>query len=231
MSTSAPSVTLRMPDAVLWAVGLGVTALGFGLGFAVKPLAHWLIDTVGGAPGPLRLVSMFPTAGAVAVCTAAGAVAGAWLAYEWRKESLDLTVGPDSVQLAQKGAERYVPRERVGEVFRDAKDLVILDPDTKEVARHAADDLSWDEVRAAFERLGYPWAGTGDPHEREFRRWRDGEPELDEKANGLLRSRARALADKRHGAAADLADELQANGIVVRDRDGAQEYRRLPAGE
>ena len=39
---------------------------------------------------------------------------------------------------------------------------------------------------------------------------------------------ALALADKRLGAAADLADQLQAIGVVVRDRGGDQQYRRVP---
>ncbi|MGW1680380.1 CysS/YqeB C-terminal domain-containing protein [Saccharopolyspora sp. NPDC002376] len=88
-------------------------------------------------------------------------------------------------------------------------------------------DLPKDQVRAAFECFGYPWAGTTDPHENDFRKWRDGHPALDEEANALLRARSRALTDKQHGAAADLTDQLQALGIVLRDREGTQQYRRI----
>ncbi|MER7016315.1 hypothetical protein ABT324_33230, partial [Saccharopolyspora sp. NPDC000359] len=168
------------------------------------------------------------TAWAVPVLTAVGLLAGAWLAAEARKEALELTVDPAGVRLKQQGTERYVRRDQVGAVFQDGKDLVILDASTRQLARHKSSDLSKSQVRAAFEHCGYPWAGDADPHEHEFRTWLDGHPDLDDRTNGLLRARSRALTDKQHGAAADLADQLQAIGIVLRDREGTQQYRRTP---
>ncbi|KAA5829151.1 hypothetical protein ABT337_25385 [Saccharopolyspora hirsuta] len=229
MTTTDPSTTLRMPDAVLWALGIGGGALGLGLGFLVKPLVNWIIDLIGDAPGPLRLAATLPTAWAVPVLAVVGLLAGAWLAAEAKKESLELTVDPAGVRLKQDSAERYLRRDQIDAVFQDRKDLVFLDATTRQLARHKSSDLSKDEIRAAFERFGYPWAGEADPHESEFRKWLDGHPDLDEKTNGLLRARSRALADKQHGAAADLADQLQALGVVLRDRDDTQQYRRIPS--
>lgn len=223
------SVTLRMPDTVLWLLRIGITVLGLVLGLLVKPLFNWITDLVGDAPGPLRVAAALPTGWAIAALTAAGAVVGWWVARVARKESLLLTVDGDSVRLSQDGADRYLAREDVGEVFRDGKELVLLDRRTKELARHDASDLNATDVRAAFERFDYPWRGAGDPHEAEFRRWVDGHPDLDEHGNQLMRARARALADKQPGTAANLADDLSAAGIVVRDRKGSQQYRHLPA--
>lgn len=44
----------------------------------------------------------------------------------------------------------------------------------------------------------------------------------------LLRTRQRALTDKRMGAADDARDELRSLGVVVRDRDHKQQYREIP---
>ncbi|GAA4621150.1 YqeB family protein [Saccharopolyspora hordei] len=222
------ATTVRVHRAVLWALGLGCGALGLGLGFLVKPLVHGIIGLVGDAPGPLRLAAALPTAWAVPVLTAVGLAAGAWLAAEAKRDALELVVDHDGVHLEQARAERYLRREDVAAVFLDGRDLVFLDATTRQLARHRASDLPAQQVRAAFERCGYPWAGTADPHEGEFRTWVDGHPDLDDEAHGLLRSRARALTDEQLGTAAELADRLQEIGVVVRDRGGAQQYRRVP---
>lgn len=228
MTTTETSVTLRMPNAVLWLLAIGCGAVGFGLGFLVKPLVQWILDAVGDAPGPLRVAAALPTAWTVPVLTVVGLLAGAWLAATAQKESLMLTVNTGGIGLRQVGADHYVPRDSIAAVFLDGKELVLLDAETKQLARNKASDLSKTALQAAFERFDYPWKGTGDPHEQDFQRWTDGHPDLDEQANQLLRSRARALQDKQPGAAADLADRLQSIGVVLRDKNGTQQYRRIP---
>lgn len=223
------SVTVRIPGVVPWVLRIGGLAAGLTLGLLVEPLVQWIISAIGDAPGPLRLAAAMPDAIAFPVLAALGLAAGIWLATTARREALELVVAPDGVRLLQDRARRYLPRERIDAVFLDRSDLVLLDADTREIARNSASDLPKREVQEAFERLGYPWAGQSDPHEGQFRSWTDGEPALDEAAHTLLRSRARALADKRLGSAADLAEALQAAGVVVRDRDGAQQYRILPS--
>ncbi|MEV0089248.1 hypothetical protein [Saccharopolyspora sp. NPDC050642] len=227
MTTTETSVTLRISNVVLWLLGTGCGAAGFGLGFLVKPVVEWIVDAVGDAPGPLRLAAALPTVWAVPVLTLVGLLIGAWLASMAQKEALALTVNAACVGLRQDGADRHIPRDAIGSVFLDGKELVFLDAQTKQIARHKASDLSKTAVRTTFERFGYPWAGMSDPHEQEFQRWADGQPGLDEHANGLLRARSRALTDKQAGAAADLADQLQAAGVVLRDRDDAQQYRQI----
>ncbi|PKW13168.1 YqeB family protein [Saccharopolyspora spinosa] len=228
MTTTETSVTLRMPNVILWLLGIGGGAAGFGLGFLAKPLVQWILDAVGDAPGPLRVAAALPTVWAVPALTVVGLLAGVWLAATARQESLVLTVGTGGIGLRQDGADRYAPRDSIAAVFLDGKELVLLDGETKQITRNKASDLSKRELQAAFESYGYPWTGFGDPREPEFQRWTDSHPNLDEEANQLLRTRARALQDKQPGAAADLADRLQSIGVVLRDRDGTQQYRRIP---
>lgn len=227
MTTTESSTTLRLSDTGLWTLAIGCGALGAGLSFLVKPLVNWIIGLIGDAPGPLRLAAALPTAWAVPVLTVVGLLAGALLAAQAKKEALELTVDPVGVHLKQDGAERYLQRDQIDAVFQDGKDLVFLDATTRQLARHKSSDLSKPQIREAFERFGYAWAGMTDPHENEFRKWLDGQPGLDDEANALLRARSRALSDKQRGAAADLADQLQAIGIVLRDRDDIQQYRRI----
>lgn len=224
-ATDQRAVTLRMSEAWPWLFRIGLPVVGFGLGFVVAPLVRWMLRTVDAAPGPLRILAQLPTGWAVLVTTLIGVGAGIWLAVEARKEALALTVDHDHVRLARGRDERHLDRGRIDAVFRDGPDLVLLDAGTVELAREKASDLPWRRIQEAFERFGYPWRGLADPHDAQFRRWVDGHPDLDAGAHELLRRRARAVRDERHGDAADALDRLREHGVVVRDRDGAQQYR------
>ncbi len=157
--------------------------------------------------------------------TVAGAVAGMWLASVARGESPAVTVHRDHIGIDEGGAGLHLRRDRVGAVFTDGRDLVVLDHGGGELTRARAIDLPATRLREAFERFAYPWRGTSDPHEADFARWVDGSPDLDESTHALLRTRKRALADKQSGAAENALDALRARGLAVRDRDGAQQYR------
>ncbi len=228
METTANSdaVTVRLPETWLWLVRIGGAALGFGAGFGVAPLVSWLLDLVGGAPGPLRLAAQLPTVWAVPLLTLVGAAAGAWAAAAWRKESPVVTVAGDHITVHEHGSGLHLDHERIGEVFTDGRDLVVLDADGGELTRVKADELSTGRLRAAFEKFDLPWRGTADPREAEFVRWVDRSPDLDEPVHALLRARKRAMADKRSGAAEEALDGLRVMGVAVRDRDGGQQYRR-----
>lgn len=223
-----PAVTVRMSEGWPWLFRLGCPAVGLGLGFLVAPAVGWLLDVAGSAPGPLRVLAQLSTGWAVLVTTLLGVAAGLWLAQTARKESLSVTVTRSHIDPSQAGDDHYLPGDRIGAVFRDGSDLVLLDTRTTELARQKASDLSWNRLREAFERFDYPWRGSTDPHDREFRRWVDGHPDLDTTAHDLLRARTRAIKDGKSGAAAETQDRLGATGIVVRDRGGTQEYRRIP---
>ncbi|OQO93037.1 hypothetical protein B1813_13130 [Saccharomonospora piscinae] len=229
MTDTPAAVTVRQHTAVSFLLVLVPLVLGAALGLVVDPLVNWLIDRVDSAPAPLRLAAELPPAWAAAALAAVGTGAGVWLAHRARAEALTLTVGPDEVRLTQNGAQRCVSRAAVAEVFLDRRDLVLLDARARQLARHDARELNPEAVGAAFARFAYPWCGTEDPHESEFRRWADGDPALADELHGLLRSRADAVLSKDTTRATELADSARERGIVVRDRDGAQQYRWLVA--
>lgn len=220
--------TVRMSEIWPWLFRITGPVLGAGGGAVVAPMVRWLTERVDTAPGPLRILASLPTTWAVVVCAVLGLVAGIWLASVARREGLVLTVDGASVTLDQDGDAVRLPRERIGAVRRDGRDLVLLDPADAELARRRASDLSWVRVRAAFEQHGYRWDGSSDRDDR-FRRWVDGDPDLGVDEHELLRTRARALSDERRGAAAELCDRLRERGVVVRDRASSQEIRRVAA--
>ena len=224
--TDHDAVTVTMPAAWLWLLRLGGAAVGFGLAFGFAPLANWLLDLTGWAPAPLRLAARLPTAWAVPVLVLLGAAAGTWLAASAKKESPVVTVHRDHIAVKGNSGALHLRRDQTGTLFTDGRDLVVLDHDAGELARIRATDLPTARLQEAFERFGYPWHGTTDPHEAEFTPWVDGTPDLDGEAHTLLRARQRALADKKAGAAAEALDGLRAKGIAVRDRNGEQQYRQ-----
>jgi hypothetical protein len=162
----------------------------------------------------------------VPALTVVGALAGVYVAVLARRQSPILSVNGAHVAIEEGASVRQLAREQIAAVFTDGRDLVVLDHMEGELARIRAADLPAGRLGGAFQRFGYPWHGTTDPREAEFVRWVDGSPDLDAKTHALLRTRMRALADKRVGAAEDALDELRARGVAVRDRGGAQQYRR-----
>ncbi|GCD95004.1 YqeB family protein [Embleya hyalina] len=220
------AVTIRMPQVWLWLIGVGTALLGFGAGFGVGPLVRALLDLTGSAPAPLRLAARLPTAWAVPALTLLGAGIGAWMAVVAHRESPVVTVTAEDITIHVDGAGLLVRRDRIAAVFTDGRDLVALDAAERELIRVRAGDLSTEHLRDAFARFEYPWRGTTDPREADFTPWVDGTPDLEEAAHALLRTRKRALTDKRPGAAEQALDDLRARGLAVRDRKGAQQYRR-----
>ncbi|MEV7090447.1 hypothetical protein AB0O07_31995 [Streptomyces sp. NPDC093085] len=222
-----PPVTVRLPGAWLGVVVLGGAGLGLGAAFAVGPLADWMVGLFDGAPGPLRLAAALPLAWAVPVLILVGAVAGACVAGTWHKENPVIEVGTDSVVVRDATGGRHVERGRIAEVFTDGRELVLRDADGLEHIRTRVDLGLTGRLRSAFEQRGYPWRGTVDPYEADYTTWVDNGPGLDERAHTLLRTRQRALADGRSGAADEAREELRGLGISVRDRDVAQQFRRV----
>ncbi|MYW02981.1 hypothetical protein GT354_32865 [Streptomyces sp. SID3343] len=217
-----------MPVVWLWLIVVVGAALGCGVGFGVGPLVRWLIDVTGSAPAPFRIAAKLRTVWAVPVLTLAGTAVGLWVASVAREESPVVTVEADhiAVRKADSGLHLHLVRDRIGALFTDGRDLVVLDRGEAELARVPASDLSNEQLAEACERFDYPWRGTADPREAEFTPWVDGVPDLDEAAHALLRARKHALTDKQSGAAAKALDDLRAAGLTVRDRKGGQQYRR-----
>lgn len=223
MSDTAVTVTLdRRLAAAFVVVG---AALGLGAALAVGPVVEWMLDTVDGAPAPLRLVDQLPLGWAVALLTLAGGVAGLLLFAVWEDEVSQVTVSTERIVVTRGKASTTFARQEIAQIFLDRDDLVLLDARSRELLRTSSDSAVAARLGAALERFGYPWAGTGDPHE--FTTWVDRSPDLDTRAHELLRRRRRALDDGRSGAAEEAREELLELGLVVRDRDGRQQFRRV----
>ncbi|MGH3446007.1 MAG: YqeB family protein [Nocardioidaceae bacterium] len=217
-----------MPVGWLWLFRLGCPAVGFGLGFAIHPVVRWAVGTLSFAPGPLRLAAGIPTPWLVPILTAVGIGVGYWIAAEAERDSLTLTVDDDSLVAEHRGTERYIQRSQIASIFTDPKDLVVLDPDGREIFRGPATDLPSDILAATLRRHDYPWHGTHDPHEADYQRWIDGHPDLGHWTNALLRARRNALGSDNGIEADEIHAQLPDRGIVVRDRNKRQQYRRLP---
>ncbi|MDH6678074.1 hypothetical protein M2284_002277 [Rhodococcus sp. LBL1] len=217
---------IAVSPAVPWTLGVGCTLAGVGLGFAAPPVSRWAVGTLPSVPGPIEILAELTTTWSVPILTILGVAAGVALALIALGESLTLTVDPDGVLLACDDDELYVPQSKVRAVFRDGKDLVLIDSTERELARRNADDLNARAIADAFTAHSYPWTDTN-PHQGTFTRWIDGHPDLDEHTHALLRQRRNALSDGKSSAATDLHRSLQEQGIVVRDRKKRQEYRHV----
>jgi hypothetical protein len=201
--------------------------LGAGLGLVLHFLLGWLL----GLPwlpfqGPLRLIDSIPDEIALPALMGLGVVAGGIFGGYALADELSVTVTSDNVRLERGSLDRTLRRSAVASVFLDNKHLVLLGPDTNELAREKIDQPE-SKLSAAFTEQGYPWRPDGDPREDDFRLWSAGAVGLPPGAEALLAIRAKALSDsKRTADAADLRAELIKLDVVVRDQGGRQYWRR-----
>lgn len=224
---AAPEATVvtdpPLVRALLWA---GLPALGLGAGWLLPRALDWVAARERlPLPGPLRLVAELPRPLVTVAALLAGVLAGLALAHRATTESLVLTVGAHAVQLRREGTTQEVARADVAAVFLDGDRLVLLDRDTTELAT-APCEAYHARVAQAFLRHGYPWHPEGDPYESDYRRWVPGLPGLPPGADALFTARQRALERGDRADAAALRADLAALGLVVRDRDRRQYYRR-----
>jgi hypothetical protein len=200
-------------------------ALGAACGWLLDPLVGWVASWPGGPfHGAFELVDEIPEPYAAIGLVILGAVAGLWLAYEAAKEWLTVTISAGQITLARRDSVREIAGGSVTAVFRDGKRLVLLGPDTEELAREQC-DLKTDRLREAFVAHGFPWR-DGDPYAGDYRRWMGDEPELPTGVNVLLKARALALAKGERDDAAELREELAKMGIVVHEEKTRQSWRR-----
>jgi hypothetical protein len=221
------STTLARPA---WAQGtlyVAAATLLAGAGWLLDLLAHWLVG-LKWAPmrGPAELLTSIPEPWLSVGLVVLGALAGVVLIFVDALEQVSVTVSGERVVLKRPGHEQEIARERVGHVFQEKDQLVLLGPEGEELAREKC-DLGVRRLAAAFTAHGYAWV-DGDPYEDEFKLWVPKTPELPELANALLTARAEALKSSDSGdSVKELRRELARVGIVVRDK-GKQQYWRGP---
>jgi hypothetical protein len=206
---------------------IGFAAAGGVLGWFLPWIVRWAL----GLPwvpfaGPLRLIDSIPDPWLQLGAAGLGLVAGGWIGIAAIVESLAVTITDQQVELTIDGRTRTFGRAQIGSVFLDGKDLVLLDPATRELSREKPES-SARAVEAGFRAHGYPWTGT-DPHLAAYRLWAPDLPGLPDGVNALLSARTRALAKKQKDDAAELLREVGRLGIVVRDEGTRQYWRRVP---
>jgi hypothetical protein len=222
--------TLARPVWAWTALYIAAAALMAGLGLLVKVLANRLAG-LEWAPmrGPARLLVSIPEPWLTAGLVALGAVAGLGLIFSDFLEQVSVGVSDERVVLKRPGHVQEIARDRVGPVFRDRGDLVLLGPGGEEIAREKC-DLGVRRLAAAFTGHGYAWTDS-DPYLDDFRLWVPKTPGLSEHANSLLKVRAEA---KEGSGSAEVVKELRRElariGIVVRDK-GKQQYWRRADGD
>ncbi|MGN0096502.1 MAG: hypothetical protein ACI38U_10590 [Corynebacterium sp.] len=227
MSDRSDTTTVRIPAGYTVTFTVGGAVVGLVAAFIVGPLVGWLIGLIGDAPGPLRLAAELPFIGALPVLAVLGAVAGFVIVASWSDGAGSIDVGEDGITVRSKDADRHIPRACARRVIAEKKELIVLDEGTREVFRGPVEDEMLAGLRAALRDHGYPELETVDPYSREYTTWVEGDGRLDGEAEDLLRARRRALADDRPGAAEEALEGLRRRGIMVRDREGRQQYRRL----
>ncbi|MDE3722006.1 hypothetical protein PWG71_11450 [Nocardiopsis sp. N85] len=209
--------------------------IGAALGLVLSMLPGWLttmpewVFALPFLPGPDKVEILARLSGPIltAVLVGLGVAGGGLVALSAYGEMITVEVADDTVRVITPDRATEVARDRFGAAFLDGKELVLLDAATAEVVR-AATDHGAKRLRAAFEAHGYVWA-DGDPHGGDYRRWLDGTPDLDGHVQALLRTRRTALENKDAEDAAGLRAELARHGVVVRDEEGRQHWRRTPA--
>jgi hypothetical protein len=161
-----------------------------------------------------------------------GLVAGVLLAGMALDDTLKVTITGQSVEFLKNQKTVAVPRVKVAVAFLDGKEIVLQDATSRELAREKHDQLKSEAKRipAAFRAHGYPWSDSGDPHESEFRRWVEGDPDLSPAANALLRARSKAFdqGDKGKADLRELRTDLANLGYSVKDKDKKQYWRATP---
>lgn len=207
---------------LMWA---GFPVAGAAVGFVLSLLVDWLL-TLPWIPfeGPLRLLQQIPAPFDTIAPIAVGAVAGLVLAAVGDSEMLSVTVADDQVSLKRGDKIRAIHASSISGVFLEGKQLVLLGQHAEELARESF-DLTASAFREPFESHGYTWL-PADPHKDEYRRWVEGTPDLPPGADALLRARSRALEKGKKDDLAELRDELAALGVVVREDDKVQYWRR-----
>lgn len=225
-TSTSIQVSVPVHHYLAWAVA--TAAAGIGLGLVAPTVIGWvntLLDsTPFGIPGPLELIGRLTPGWSLAVFATLGVVGGVALVLAMAAGALSVEISDDDVLLDGAKSPLRLSRGDIASAHLDRGHLELLGTDGRRLARRNADGLPRPKLREAFGFLRIPFHDS-DPYRSEFRRWVDGDPELDETTHELLRRRARARTDSKSGRVEELFDALQSRGIVVRDTGDEQQFR------
>jgi hypothetical protein len=144
-------------------VWVGFPLLGLAAGWLLESVAGW-VASLPLAPfqGPFRLVASAPEPQASIAALVLGGLAGLLVATLAALDRLTVTVADERVSFTRGGVSRAVERSRVGAVFLDGRQLVVLGRATEELAREPT-DLQADRLGEALVAHGFPWRAGGGP--------------------------------------------------------------------
>jgi hypothetical protein len=221
----AGSTVLGLPLVDRLVLFVGIPAVVLLVGLAVPPFARWALSWETG----LLFRPLFRIAGAidrpweVAVNLAIWLAVGAGLAVGAAREAARVTLTPTEVRVDRGGRSERIARSDVAAVFLDGKRLVVLDRESRQVAREPH-QARGPVLADAFRAYGYPWQDA-DPYAALFRRWVPDLPDVPPAVNAVLAAREIALRKKAGTEARELRDAVEKLGFVVRD-EGVQQYWR-----
>lgn len=210
----------------------GLPLLGLVLGFFLPRIADWAAgrDWVP-FQGVLKMIAAWDGWWVVAICVLVGLIAGVLLAAVALDDILKMTITHQSVEFLKNQKTVTVPREKVAVAFLDGKEIVLQDASSRELAREKHDQLKSEakQIPLAFRGHGYPWSDAGDPHESEFRRWIEDDPDLPPAVNAILKVRSKAFdqGDKGKADLHELRAEVANLGYTVKDKQKKQYWRPL----
>jgi hypothetical protein len=218
------ATVVGMPLADRLVVVIGAPVLGVGLGLLLPRAARWLL-TLAWVPlgGPLKLVSLLDHGWGAIAAPAVGGLLGVALAWVAFAESLTVTLTDREVRLVKDQKTRVIPRGQVHTVFLDGKQLVILDPESRQLLRDKH-EASGTRLARAFHAHGYRWTDR-DPYRDLYKRWVRDTPDLPPAVNAVLAARELALSKNVGTDVRELRDEVQKAGYVIRD-EGTRQYWR-----
>ena len=225
-------ITVRTPRWITTGAWILLPLLGAVLGLLLARAPGWLtalpawVFSLPFLPDQGNLTALAEVMGppALIVLAVIGLLAGAFLALLVSADAFVMTVDPDELVIRRGDDEiTRVPTREVRSALVEEGELVLQKRDGAEPFRGKT-DLDVTAVQEALTGQGVIWE-QADPYEREFTRWVDGIPGLDEHANAVLRERRQALEKEDEGDALALRQEAASRGVVVRDRAGVQQWR------
>lgn len=206
---------------------LGLPAIGVLVGLALPPIARWALGLGTGLPvrPVFRLVGAADRPLEVLVPVTIGLAFGLAAALAAYGRNTTVTVTDDEVQLKREEETRTIARADVAAAFLDGKRLVLLDPESRQLARDLIRAPSQEAARA-FRAHGYPWQDA-DPFHDLYHRWTPHAANLPAEVNALLAAREAALKKKATQEVRDLREAVQGAGYVVREEGTRQFWRPL----
>lgn len=178
------------------------------------------------AKGALHHGAAFPAEWLrIAIGALVGLAAGLLLAVGHTAEELSAKVSDSTLELTWDQVHAVAPRHSVAAVIAD-HDIVVLLRDGRELAR-VARTIDVDRLEAALAAHGYPGLTRTDPNEAEFTAWHEGSGRLTDSLDRYIAAYSSSMAAHARTDAEHLRRALVAQGVAVRYRHGAAEWRPL----